>query len=160
MQEKKKRIIVTGGFDPIHEGHISYFEAAKSLGDTLIVGLNSDGWLCRKKGIPFMTFTERFAVVKALRCVDIVIEIDDRDGTAKDAIRQAQQMFPTDTIVFANGGDRTAKNIPEMDLEGVEFVFGVGGDNKMNSSSDVLRRYREYVVNQADREAGPNLRYT
>lgn len=159
MQEKK-RVVVSGGFDPIHQGHIAYLEAAKALGDTLIVGLNSDGWLCRKKSIPFMTFEERIAVVKALRCVDIVLEIDDRDNTAKDAIRQAQGMFPDDIIIFANGGDRTAKNIPEMSMEGVEFAFGVGGDNKMNSSSDVLRRYREYVVSQSERDSGPYLRYT
>lgn len=160
MQEKKKRIIVTGGFDPVHQGHISYFESAKALGDTLIVGLNSDGWLCRKKGIPFMTFEERYAVIKALRCVDVVLEMDDRDNTAKDAIVQAKILYPNDIIVFANGGDRTAKNIPEMDIQGVEFVFGVGGDNKANSSSDILRRYREYILNMADRDSGPYLRYT
>jgi D-beta-D-heptose 7-phosphate kinase/D-beta-D-heptose 1-phosphate adenosyltransferase len=158
--EKKKRIVVTGGFDPVHQGHIAYFEAAKKLGDTLIVGLNSDGWLCRKKVIPFMTFEERHAVIAALRCVDIVLEINDRDNTAKDAIVQAQAMFPDDTIVFANGGDRTAKNIPEMDIAGVEFVFGVGGSDKANSSSDILGRYREYILTMAERESGPYLRYT
>lgn len=160
MQDRKKRVIVSGGYDPLHQGHIAYMEAARALGDTLIVGLNSDGWLCRKKTIPFMTFEERYAVVKALRCVDIVLEIDDRDGSARDAILQTKAMFPDDIIIFANGGDRTAKNIPEMDIEGVEFVFGVGGENKANSSSDILRRYREYVVNAAERDAGPYQRYT
>lgn len=157
---QKRIVIATGGCDPLHQGHIHYLEAAKALGDILIVGLNSDGWLCRKKQIPFMVWEEREPIVRALRCVDEVIQFDDRDGSARDAIRIVQERYPNDIIIFANGGDRTAKNIPEMDMPNVEFVFGVGGDNKENSSSDILRRYREYVVNQADRDAGPYLRYT
>ena len=75
-------VLVTGGFDPLHSGHIKYFEAAKQLGDKLIVGLNSDDWLTRKKGRPFMPLQERLTLVKALSVVDEVLTWDDSDDTA------------------------------------------------------------------------------
>ena len=77
-----KVVLVTGGFDPLHSGHIKYFEAAKQLGDKLIVGLNSDDWLARKKGRPFMPLQERLTLVKALSVVDEVLTWDDSDDTA------------------------------------------------------------------------------
>ena len=137
-----KIVVVTGGFDPIHSGHISYLNHAEHLGDWLIVGLNSDAWLERKKGRAFMTWHERMTVLDNLHMVDRVISFNDDDGSSIDAIRQVQAMFPNDDIIFANGGDRTSDNIPEMIFDTVEFVFGVGGDDKKNSSSWILDNWK------------------
>ena len=142
-----KIVLVTGGFDPIHSGHIEYFKAARELGDKLIVGLNSDEWLTRKKGQPFMPWIERATIVSALHIVDRVINFDDTDGTANDAIRKAREIFPNHEIIFANGGDRTKDNIPEMELLNqylnLKFVFGVGGEDKKNSSSWILQEWKQ-----------------
>ena len=83
-------VLCTGGFDPIHSGHIEYLNAASKMGDTLVVGLNSDEWLIRKKGKAFMPWAERKCILEALRCVDSVIDFDDSDGTAKDAINKVK----------------------------------------------------------------------
>lgn len=137
-------VIVTGGFDPIHSGHIRYIESARELGDRLIVGLNSDAWLTRKKGRSFMPFLERQAVLKGLSCVGYVIGFDDSDDSARNIIRMVRQSYPQSKIIFANGGDRTKDNIPEMDVEdsNLEFVFGVGGEDKKNSSSWILEEWK------------------
>jgi D-beta-D-heptose 7-phosphate kinase/D-beta-D-heptose 1-phosphate adenosyltransferase len=137
-----KIVLVTGGFDPIHSGHLAYFQAAKQLGDKLVVGLNSDAWLGRKKGRPFMPMSERFALVSALSIVDEVVVYNDDDGSSCDAIRVVKMRYPDADIIFANGGDRTASNIPEMSIKDVEFRFGVGGDNKANSSSWILEEWK------------------
>jgi cytidyltransferase-like protein len=137
-----KIVIVTGGFDPIHSGHISYISAAKALGDILIVGLNSDSWLAKKKGKSFMPYSERHAVVSNLKPVNAVIDFNDSDGSAIECIRKVQKLYPGDEIIFANGGDRTQENIPEMVFNNVEFVFGVGGDDKKNSSSWILQEWK------------------
>ena len=142
MLNKIKVVLVTGGFDPIHSGHIAYFNAARELGSKLIVGLNSDTWLERKKGQAFMPWQERATVVSALHSVDRVINFNDEDGTATDAIRKVKEIFPNCKIIFANGGDRTKDNIPEMIFDDVEFVFGVGGENKANSSSWILQEWK------------------
>lgn len=138
-----KIVLVTGGFDPIHSGHIAYFREARKLGDRLVVGVNSDEWLTRKKGQPFMSLNERLEIVRNLHMVDAVVTFDDSDGGASQAILECLNMYPKATIVFANGGDRTDKNIPEMEIESdrVEFVFGVGGTHKMNSSSRILTEW-------------------
>ena len=137
-------VLVTGGFDPLHSGHIAYFKAARELGDKLIVGLNSDKWLERKKGRAFMPIRERVNIVKHLRMVDHTVLFDDGDGSAKEAIRNARLLYPHAKIIFANGGDRSKDNIPEMDsgVDNVEFVFGVGGEDKKNSSSWILEDYK------------------
>jgi cytidyltransferase-like protein len=140
-------VLVTGGFDPLHSGHIAYFESAKALGDKLVVGLNSDKWLSRKKGKSFMPLNERLSIVKNLRMVDEVIEFDDDDDTACDAIKQL--INSTDKIIFANGGDRTKHNIPEMVFENVDFRFSVGGDDKKNSSSWILKEWQAPRVNRS-----------
>jgi cytidyltransferase-like protein len=139
-----KIVLVTGGFDPIHSGHISYLKSAKSLGDKLVVGLNSDSWLARKKGAAFMPIEERKVILKAIKPVDYVLEFNDTDGTALDAIRKTRLNFPGDSIIFANGGDRTKDNIPEMTTDDYDttFVFGVGGDDKKNSSSWILQEWK------------------
>ena len=140
----KTIVLITGGFDPIHSGHIAYLKAAKELGDILIVGVNTDTWLTRKKGAAFMPLSERTAILRNIVGVDFVIDFDDTDGSAKHAIWMVRQSYPQDHIIFANGGDRTQENIPEMDAadENVSFVFGVGGENKKNSSSWILQEWK------------------
>jgi len=141
----KHIVLVTGGFDPLHSGHIAYFKEAKKLGSKLIVGVNSDDWLVRKKGRPFMPGEERMAIIEALEVVDQVITFDDSDGSATDAIRKVRTMFPNTEIVFANGGDRTPDNIPELfddDTGELTFAYGVGGENKQNSSSWILDEWK------------------
>ncbi len=145
MKDQSKRVVlVSGGFDPLHSGHIEYFKAARELADILIVAVNSDDWLVRKKGAAFMPLTERVEIVRAIWCVDRVITFDDSDDTAKDAIIRVREMYPDYHIVFANGGDRTKQNIPEMDVavQNLEFVFGVGGSDKKNSSSWILKNWK------------------
>jgi len=140
-----KVVLVTGGFDPLHSGHIAYFKEAKKLGDKLIVGVNSNEWLTRKKGRPFMPFEERVAIIKELEVVDKVIGFDDIDDSACQAIFHTMSTN-TGKIIFANGGDRTNTTTPEYSMYGdhpnVEFVFGVGGENKANSSSWILDEWK------------------
>lgn len=140
----KKIVLVTGGFDPIHSGHIAYIKSARQLGDMLIVGANSDDWLKRKKGSYFMPWEERAEILSALEHVDRVLNFNDNDGTAKDAIRKVREIYPDDHIVFANGGDRTSTNIPEMDIvdNNLSFEFSVGGEDKKNSSSWILQEWK------------------
>jgi cytidyltransferase-like protein len=137
-------VLITGGFDPIHSGHISYIEEAKKLGDVLIVGANSDEWLARKKGRSFMSWDERAKILSSIKGVDRVINYNDDDNSSKDAIRKVREIYPKSTIIFANGGDRTKNNIPEMDIqdENLQFVFSVGGDDKKNSSSWILQEWK------------------
>jgi len=137
--------LVTGGFDPLHSGHIAYFDAAKKLGDVLIVGVNSDDWLVRKKGKAFMPWSERALIVSQLKMVDGIRHYDDSDGSSRNAIYKVLENYPLDDIIFANGGDRKLDNIPEMDVESdrLQFVFGVGGDDKKNSSSWILENYKK-----------------
>ena len=137
-----KVVLVTGGFDPIHSGHIEYFRSAKALGNILVVGVNSDAWVARKKGRAFMPGTERINIIQNLKMVDHCILFDDDDGTAIEAIKNVQMLYPNSQIIFANGGDRTKDNIPEMKFTDVEFVFGVGGTNKLNSSSWILDEWK------------------
>lgn len=147
----EKIVLVTGGFDPLHSGHIEYFKEAKKLGDLLYVGINSSAWLERKKGQAFMSFTERKAIIENLSMVDKVISFDDSDDTACGAI---YKLMATDGhgkhIIFANGGDRNSTNIPEMQTyeNQIEFVFGVGGTNKINSSSTILENWKQPKVDR------------
>ena len=150
-----KVVIATGGFDPLHSGHIEYLRCAAALGDILIVGLNSDDWLKRKKGKYFMPFYEREKVVSNLACVHNVIPFDDWDGTAIECILKVKRFYPKADIIFANGGDRTADNIPEEKYfqsdDWIEFAFGVGGTEKRNSSSNILENW---VAKQTERPWG------
>ena len=144
----KRIVLVTGGFDPLHSGHISYFESAKALGDELWVGVNSDTWLVRKKGRPFMPFTERTNIIKNLKMVDQVLGFEDDDvGSSNRCIERILELTGMDTkIIVANGGDRNAGNIPEVIKYGnhprVEFAWAVGGEDKKNSSSWILEEWK------------------
>jgi cytidyltransferase-like protein len=137
-----KIVIVTGGFDPVHSGHIAYLNAARLLGDRLFVGVNSDAWLERKKGRAFMPIAERRAIIGNLKPVDATLEFNDNDGSACALLEEVKQQYPYAEIIFANGGDRTKENIPEMRVNGVTFAFGVGGENKANSSSWILEDWK------------------
>jgi cytidyltransferase-like protein len=149
-----KVILCTGGYDPLHSGHIAYFKAARELGDHLVVGLNSDAWLTRKKGRPFMPFEERAAIIKELSCVDEVIRFNDDDGSACAAIMQVLNTIGSDhKLIFANGGDRTNTTTPEYITYGnrtdVEFAFSVGGEDKKNSSSWILKEWSQPTTERA-----------
>lgn len=151
-------VLVTGGFDPIHSGHISLFNEAKKLGNKLIVGVNSDDWLTRKKGQPFMPLNERKLILENISVVDEVIEFDDSDDTAISAIEKVWEMveYNQDTqIIFANGGDRKKGSVPEESFyyddgnsnsllfKNTFFAYSVGGDTKANSSSWILQEWKE-----------------
>ena len=140
-----KLIVVSGGFDPIHSGHIAYFKSAKSHGDKLIVALNSDAWLEKKKGKFFMPFNERKAIVEAIKYVDEVISFeDDEKGSCINALEAIKKSYSGEEIFFANGGDRDGENIPEMSVLGINFLFRVGGNYKKNSSSWILNKWQYY----------------
>ena len=135
---RRSIIVMSGGFDPVHKGHLRMFREASWLGHQVIVGLNSDAWLTRKKGKPFMEFGERKEILEAFRYINQVIPFDDSDDTACDLIEKVNDMYDTDhKIYFANGGDRGKDNVPEVDTckeSGVIMLWGVGG-GKIQSSS-------------------------
>jgi len=135
-------VVVSGGFDPVHTGHILLLNSAKALGHYLIVGLNSDAWLERKKKKAFMPWADRFAVVSNLKAVDEVLSFDDSDGTACDLLEKVKKLYYDYPIIFANGGDRTPNNIPELAVKDILFKFGIGGENKANSSSWILEEWK------------------
>ena len=140
-----KIVVVSGGFDPVHSGHIELLKKASALGDMLIVGVNSDDWLRRKKGKEFMPLHERKKVLESIKWVDSVWEFDDSDNSACDLLERVKNYYWTlgkYEIIFANGGDRTKENIPEMKVDGISFVFGVGGEDKKNSSSWILQEWK------------------
>lgn len=142
MEKQIKIVVCTGGFDPIHSGHIKYLNAARQLGDRLIVGVNSDEWLTRKKGRAFMPIEERRMIVGSLKDVDATMLFDDSDGSAVSLLEEIKRYYPYAEIIFANGGDRNVTNIPETVVKDVVFRFGVGGDNKANSSSWILDEWK------------------
>ena len=141
-----KIIVISGGFDPVHSGHISYIKSAEKLGDKLVIALNSDSWLKNKKGKFFMPFSERKKILENINGVNEVINFkDDEQGSAIHALEKIKTIYPNDEIIFANGGDRTKENIPEMSLSDIKFVFGVGGEDKKNSSSWILKNWKYYL---------------
>lgn len=134
--------VVSGGFDPLHSGHIEYFVSAKEIGDYLIVALNSDEWLKNKKGKAFMPFNERKVLIENLRMVDEVIHFtDDEIGSCSLGLEKIKEMYPDDKIIFCNGGDRNKDNIAETNVSGIDFRFNVGGSKKLNSSSWLIKDY-------------------
>ncbi len=140
----KKIIILSGGFDPVHVGHVRMFKAAKNQSDIVIVGANSDAWLSRKKGKPFMPEPERLEILRAFGCIDYVYIFNDEDNTACDLIDKVLQKYSNVNekfkIFFGNGGDRTNKTTPEIDFcnkNNIEMLWGLGG-GKIQSSSDLI----------------------
>ena len=135
----KNVIIVSGGFDPVHKGHIRMFREAANLGHQVIIGLNSDEWLSRKKGKPFMKWEERAEILESCKFVTQVLSMDDTDDTASDIIKQVANLYKNQdmNIYFANGGDRKKGNVPELDVckdLNVVMLWGIGG-GKIQSSS-------------------------
>jgi cytidyltransferase-like protein len=140
--KKQTIVVVSGGFDPLHSGHLNLLRQAKTLGEKLIVILNNDEWLTRKKGRPFMPFEERADIIQHIDIVDNVFAGGDEDGSVCQTLEHIKKAYTGYNMVFANGGDRGKDNIPEMTVEGYEFVFGIGGTNKANSSSWILKEWK------------------
>jgi cytidyltransferase-like protein len=141
-EEKRPTVMVSGGFDPVHVGHIRYIREASKYGDVIVIA-NSDKWLFRKKGFSFMEFKSRYEILDAIKGVVLVDSVNDDDGTVCSAIRRLKPTY------FANGGDRGKTNTPEQDVceeLGIELLWGVGGDEKMDSSSDLVKRSRDFEV--------------
>ena len=131
----KKTVLVSGGFDPIHGGHVKMITEASKWGDVIVVA-NSDEWLMRKKGYVFMSWEERAMILREIKGVILVSAVDDSDGTVCNAIRMIRPDY------FANGGDRGKSNTPEQDVceeLGIGMLWGIGGDYKFNSSSDLAK---------------------
>ena len=142
-------IIVSGGFDPVHKGHIRMFREAANLGHQVIIGLNSDEWLSRKKGKPFMKWEERAEILESCKFVTQVLSMDDSDDTASDIIRQVANLYKNQNmnIYFANGGDRKKGNVPELDVckdLNVVMLWGIGG-GKIQSSSWLINGEKNNV---------------
>ena len=138
-------ILVSGGFDPIHSGHIKLINDANKYGDVVVL-LNSDEWLQNKKGKEFLPFSERKIIMQNIKGVIDVIEFDDSDKTCVDGIQKAKSLFKNNLIKFANGGDRNDNTTPEKnycDKNNIETLFGIGGNNKSNSSSWILKKWKE-----------------
>ncbi len=136
-----KTVMVSGGFDPVHVGHLRMFQAAKELGDKLIVVINNDNWLELKKGKHFMPEEDRREIIEGFGCVDQAILTKHQSGTTDMSVCDALREVHPD--IFANGGDRFADNIPEKivcDELNIEAVFNVGG-GKVASSSDLANNY-------------------
>lgn len=139
-EEKKPTVMVSGGFDPVHVGHIRMIREAAEYGDVIVIA-NSDDWLFRKKGFQFMDFKSRHEILSAIKGVILVDSVDDTDDTVCDAIRRHKPTY------FANGGDRRKNNTPEVLLcneMGVELLWGIGGDEKVASSSDLVKNTRDF----------------
>ncbi len=129
-----KVVCVSGGFDPSHIGHLRYLQAAAGYGDVTVI-LNSDAWLMRKKGFIFMPFEERKEMLLGLTCVERVVSVDDTDGTVCKALAHIKPDY------FAKGGDRGPENTPEQEqcsILGIEMLWGVGGDDKVQASSRLV----------------------
>tara|TARA_B100000929_G_scaffold264719_1_gene231309 strand:+ start:177 stop:605 length:429 start_codon:yes stop_codon:yes gene_type:complete len=138
-------ILVSGGFDPIHSGHIKLINDANKYGDVVVL-LNSDEWLQNKKGKEFLPFSERKIIMQNIKGVIDVIEFDDSDKTCVDGIQKAKSLFKNNLIKFANGGDRNNNTTPEKDYcdkNNIETLFEIGGNNKSNSSSWILKKWKE-----------------
>lgn len=136
-----KKIMVSGGFDPVHVGHIRMIQDAARWG-AVIVAINSDDWLMRKKGYVFMSWKERSEIIGNIKGVTLVTNVDDSDGTVCSAIKRHRP------DAFANGGDRKKDNTPEMDLcneLGIQLLWNVGGGDKPQSSSWLVNKAMEQL---------------
>jgi cytidyltransferase-like protein len=136
---EKPLIAVSGGFDPVHIGHVRMIRDAARYGDVMVI-INSDEWLTRKKGYVFMPYEERAEIMGNIKGVTLVTSVDDSDGTVCTALSRHKP------DAFANGGDRKDKNTPEMELcdhIGIEMMWAIGGSNKPQSSSWLVNKLKE-----------------
>ena len=144
-ENERPTIMVSGGFDPVHVGHIRMIRAAAEYGDVIVIA-NSDEWLYRKKGFNFMDFGKRSEILDSIKGVILVDSVDDSDGTVCDAIARHRPTY------LANAGDRGRTNTPEQNVceeLGVELLWGIGGEEKVDSSSDLVAKTRKF-------ESAPN----
>lgn len=133
-------MILSGGFDPLHVGHIRMIQHARDMAALVVVGINSDEWLTRKRGRVITKFEDRCQIVASIRGVTSAVGFDDADDTAVALIKMVCRLSPGARIAFGNGGDRTSTNVPEVEIcheLGVDLVWGVGG-TKVESSSGVI----------------------
>lgn len=147
--ENKIISIVSGGFDPIHPGHIMMMKDCLKFSNYLIVGVNSNKWLINKKGNYFMDIQHRIYVVSSLNVVNETMEFEDDDkGSANNLLIKIRNKYSNDKIIFANGGDRSdSSKILEFETAkqyNIDLKFGIGGSHKKSSSSDLLKRWSEY----------------
>lgn len=132
--------IVSGYFSPLHAGHLDMIEGAAELGDEVIVIVNNNAQQIMKKGKLIIDEADRLRVVKALRLVDHAIIAVDEDRTVSASLEKIAKDFGEYTLIFANGGDRKPEFVPEAavcEAHGIELQFGIGGDNKADSSSRI-----------------------
>ncbi|MEK7546567.1 MAG: adenylyltransferase/cytidyltransferase family protein [Patescibacteria group bacterium] len=148
IRAKKKNgkviVAVSGGFDPIHVGHIRLFQNAKRFGDKLVVILNNDNWLRKKKGFIFMPQDERREVIKAIDGVDGVFLTKHPKNPSDMSV--CAELLEIKPHIFANGGDRSKDNIPEVEIcrsIGCKMIFNIGQGGKVQSSSWLLRKFLE-----------------
>jgi len=144
-QKMSKIILISGGFDPIHSGHIKLINEANKYGDVVVL-LNSDEWLRNKKGKEFLPFNERKIIMQNIKGVIDVIEFDDRDKSCIDGLKKAKEKYHSSNLQFANGGDRNDKTTPETsycDQNKITTLWGIGGNDKSNSSSWILKKWNE-----------------
>ena len=140
--EESPTVMVSGGFDPIHAGHIRMIREASRYGSVIVIA-NSDDWLFRKKGFVFMEWERRVEILNAIKGVVLVDSVDDSDDTVCSAIRRHAPTY------FANGGDRGKENTPEQSVceeLGVELLWGIGGEEKLQSSSELAKKVRDFDV--------------
>ena len=140
--EEKPTVMVSGGFDPVHAGHIRMIRHAAQYGNVIVIA-NSDDWLFRKKGFVFMEYEKRVEILNAIKGVILVDSVDDSDGTVCEAIRRLKPTY------FANGGDRGRSNTPEQSVcedLGIELLWGIGGEEKLDSSSELAKKARDFEL--------------
>ena len=133
-------VVLSGGFDPMHVGHLRMMQEAARIAEIVIVGVNSDDWLMNKKGYVFMPHNERMEMVQGIRGVSKAMAFDDSDNSACDLLRKVRALWTSFKIAFANGGDRTSDNIPEISVAeelDIDLIWGIGG-GKVQSSSTLV----------------------
>lgn len=146
MKDRQKVVVVSGGFDPLHVGHVRMFEEAKKLGEYLIVIVNNDNWLRKKKGFVFMPEQERVEVIKGYGSVDEVILTEHAPEDPDTTVCRSLESVRPD--IFANGGDRGDANTPEADLcqkLGIEMAYNIGHGGKVQSSSWMIAEALEAI---------------